>query len=68
MNEKRPLRFQDRLAARARAEYAWLTTLDRAKLAAFYREHRRLSYGVAVAMLMAKIGRASCRERVSFLV
>src|SRR4029453_2081736 len=53
MNEKRPTRFQARLAARARAEYAWLTTLDRAKLAALFRTHRRVSYGLAVAMLVA---------------
>jgi 1A family penicillin-binding protein len=53
MNEKRPHRLQARLAARTRTAYAWLSTLDRAKLAALYRTHRRLSYGVAVAMLVA---------------
>jgi penicillin-binding protein 1A len=53
MTEKAPISFQARLAARTRAAYAWLTTLDRAKLTALYREHRRLSYGVAVAMLVA---------------
>src|SRR4029453_13595325 len=58
MNEKRPTRFQARLAARARAEYAWLTTLDRAKLAALFRTHRRVSYGLAVAMLVAIVGTA----------
>ena len=55
MTEKAPIRFQARLAARTRAAYAWLTTLDRAKLAALHREHRRLSYGVAVAMLVAVV-------------
>ena len=53
MSENRPIRFQARLAARARAAYVWLTTLDRAKLTALYGKHRRLSYGVAVAMLVA---------------
>jgi penicillin-binding protein 1A len=32
--------------------YAWLVALDRAKLAALHRTHRRLSFGVAVAMLI----------------
>jgi len=55
MTENRPIRFQARLAARTRAAYGWLTTLDRAELVALYREHRRLSYGVAVAMLVAVV-------------
>src|SRR5688572_26275793 len=49
MIKMRPMRLQARLAE----AYAWLRALDRAKLAAIYREHRRLSYGVAVAMLIA---------------
>jgi 1A family penicillin-binding protein len=49
MPEKRPLRLNARLAD----AYAWLTSLDRAKLAAMYRDHRRLSYGMAVALLVA---------------
>ena len=53
MTEKRPIDLQARLAARARETYAWVTTLDRAKLVALHRTHRRLSYGVAVAMLVA---------------
>jgi penicillin-binding protein 1A len=52
MTEKRPHDLQTRLAARARETYAWVTTLDRAKLVALHRAHRRLSYGVAVAMLV----------------
>src|SRR5262245_24487460 len=51
MTEKRPPTSQARLAARTRDAYAWLRTLDRAKLTALHRAHRRLSYGVAVAML-----------------
>jgi penicillin-binding protein 1A len=49
MPEKRPIRLQARLTE----AYAWLRGLDRAKLAALYRAHRRLSYGVAVTMLIA---------------
>src|SRR5262245_49468355 len=36
---------------RAAQAYAWLKTLDRAKLTVLYRAHRRLSLGAAVAML-----------------
>jgi 1A family penicillin-binding protein len=35
--------------------YAWVAALDRAKLAALYRVNRRLSYGAAVAMLVALV-------------
>ena len=52
MPEKRPNPLQARLTE----AYAWLKTLDRAKLAAVYRAHRRLSYGLAVAMLIAILG------------
>src|SRR5689334_1612640 len=55
MTEKRPIDLQARLAARAREAYAWVTTLDRAKLVALHRTHRRLSYGVAVAMLVVTV-------------
>jgi penicillin-binding protein 1A len=49
MTEKRPVKLQARLAE----AYAWVSSLDRAKLAAFYRANRRVSQGVAVAMLIA---------------
>jgi 1A family penicillin-binding protein len=49
MHEKRSLNVQARLAE----AYAWLRALDRAKLQALYRAKRRVSYALAVAMLMA---------------
>jgi len=52
MPEQRPFGLQTSLA-RMRAARAWLTSLDRAKLATLVRTHRRLSYGAAVAMLAA---------------
>src|SRR4029079_17750459 len=55
MTENRPPTFQARLAARRREAYVWLRTLDRAKLIALLRSHRRLSYGVAIAMLVATV-------------
>jgi penicillin-binding protein 1A len=42
-----------RIRARLAEAYAWLRALDRAKLRALYRANRRLSYSVAVAMLVA---------------
>jgi 1A family penicillin-binding protein len=53
MPEKRPSELQARLHARLAGAYASVKALDRAKLAALFREHRRLSFGVAVAMLIA---------------
>jgi 1A family penicillin-binding protein len=42
-----------KIPARLVEAYAWLAALDRAKLMGLYRAHRRLSYGAAVAMLIA---------------
>ena len=52
MPDKQPLNLQARLHARVTGAYTWLRTLDRAKLNAFYRAHRRLSYSVAAVMLI----------------
>jgi penicillin-binding protein 1A len=41
-----------KIPPRAAQAYAWLKTLDRAKLTGLYRAHRRLSLAVAVAMLI----------------
>ena len=41
-----------KIPARLVDAYRWLVALDRAKLVALYRAHRRLSFGVAAAMLM----------------
>jgi penicillin-binding protein 1A len=48
MHEKRR-----RIPARLADAYAWLRALDRAKLTTLFRAHRRLSLGVAIAMLAA---------------
>jgi penicillin-binding protein 1A len=53
MPQKQPHNLQTRLHARLTGAYTWVKTLDRAKLDAFYRAHRRLSYSVAAAMLIA---------------
>ena len=41
-----------KIPPRAAQAYAWLKTLDRAKLSGLYRAHRRLSLAAAVAMLI----------------
>ena len=59
MPEKRPSELQARLHARLAGAYASVKALDRGKLAAFYREHRRLSFGVAVAICIVAIALAA---------